>query len=277
MDMDNDTFPDMFIGTHSGEILTYKWNETLGSYDRLRGPWEHIMVGHDTVVSCADLDGDGDNDCVVGEENGNINYFQNIGDVAVPIFVQRHGEFGSSHPNPFHHIDVGDNSHPALMDADNDGLIDIVIGSKDGKIIVYINDGTATHSHYTDFEHLVDPVSAEAFIGYYTKPVAVDMNGDTLSDFVVTAEQEDPSAVVLDGAEYSMIGAVSVLGMITLSGMIFLCRNSKKTAPLVTSQFDPEKQSLTKESPRTNEAPVLGITYGKQKLKFGVLNRNSQR
>jgi hypothetical protein len=272
-DMDNDTVPEMFVGTHSGHILTYRLdNET---WTRIRGPWEGIVVGRDTVVSCADLDGDGDNDCVVGEENGNVNYFENTGSNTVPVLVQKHGEVDQ---NPFYHIDIGDNSHPAFIDANDDGLQDLLIGSKDGKIRVYLNDGSRLVPDFSDYNILVDPYSDEAFLGYFTKPVTVDIDQNGLDDFIVTAEEKDPSAVVLDGLEYSTIGAVSVLSLITLSGTIFMCRNTKKTAPLVTAAFDAERQSLTarrqaRRVPRME--PVLGggsKTSGK--LTFGSLRRS---
>jgi len=275
VDLDNDTIPEIFVGTHSGEILTYRLND--GNWTRIRGPFEGIIVGRDTTIACADLDGDGDKDCVVGELNGNINYFENTGSLTVPIFVQRHGEIDV---NPYHHIDVGDSSHPDFIDADNDGLLDLICGSTDGKIILYLNDGTVTSPHYSDYEVLVDPFEENEFLGYYTKPVVFDMNGDGLHDFIVTAEEEDPNAVLHDSAEYTTIGLVGVFSLITLSAAIFMCRNGKKTAPLVTARYDLELESLkiTKESTAElpkRRFPVLGIEIKttSNRLKFSALKR----
>jgi len=276
VDMDNDTIPEIFVGTHSGHILTYKWNATVGSYDRLRGPFDPVVVGQDTTVACADLDGDGDNDCVVGELNGNINYFENSGSRTVPVMVQRHGDPYLENGNPFHHIDIGDNSHPGLIDADNDGLLDLICGSKDGKIVVYLNDGTATSPHYTDYEVFIDPYNEEEFLGYFTKPVVIDMDGDGLQDFIVTSEVEDPNAVIIDAQEYTYIGVFSVISLITLSGMIFACRNNKKTAPLVTSRHVPDLEALKiaeEAATQRRPIPILGNNTASGKLRFSALKR----
>ena len=42
-------------------------------------PWDGIDVGLNSVPTFADIDGDGDLDLIVGEENGNLNYYENTG------------------------------------------------------------------------------------------------------------------------------------------------------------------------------------------------------
>jgi len=265
VDLNSDGFADILLGTHEGSILTYKWNANDTRYDRIRGPFEGVLIGHDIAISCADLDGDGDQDCVVGEENGNINYFENVGSEYVPIFKQRHGEVAV---NPFHHIDVGDNSHPAFIDANGDELQDLLVGSKDGKVLLFLNSGTSSVPHFHDSKVLVDPLGEEQFLGYLTKPATV-----FTTDFFVTAQPNNPDPVIHDSSSYQWIGGISVLSLISLSSGIFMCRNGKKQA-LVTAEFDPERQSLT----RPRFEPVLGSsgrTTGK--LNFGSLRRDNRK
>ena len=60
----------------------------------------------------------GDLDIVLGENQGDLNYFENTGTSTAPAFVQRTGS-----ANPFDGIYVGLRSAPALADFDNDGML----------------------------------------------------------------------------------------------------------------------------------------------------------
>ena len=60
----------------------------------------------------------GDLDLVVGDNDGELNYFENTGTSTAPVFVQRTGS-----ANPFDGIDVKSRSSPALGDFDNDGTL----------------------------------------------------------------------------------------------------------------------------------------------------------
>ena len=60
----------------------------------------------------------GDLDLVVGNQDGLLNYIENIGTSTAPAFVQRSGS-----ANPFDGIDVGSSSNPTLGDVDNDGTL----------------------------------------------------------------------------------------------------------------------------------------------------------
>ena len=73
------------------------------------------------AATFGDLDGDGDQDMIIGDFAGNIHYFNNSagpGNTAsflltTPVYMG---------------IDVGNNATPQLVDLDNDGLLDLVIG-----------------------------------------------------------------------------------------------------------------------------------------------------
>ena len=60
----------------------------------------------------------GDLDLVVGNSDGELNYFENTGTSTAPVFVQRTGS-----ANIFDGIDVGSSSKPALADLDDDGTL----------------------------------------------------------------------------------------------------------------------------------------------------------
>ncbi len=70
-----------------------------------------------------DLDGDGDNDMLMGEENGYLYYFENIAGPGQPVDFK----------NPIYQymdILVGQKSRPFMVDLNEDGLMDIVVGQR---------------------------------------------------------------------------------------------------------------------------------------------------
>ena len=82
-----------------------------------------------------DLDGDGDEDAIVGERSGRLIYYQNLaGPGQPPRFAAP--VFG------YMDIDVGLLAKPDIADLDRDGLGDLVVGGYDGRIRFYRNVGT---------------------------------------------------------------------------------------------------------------------------------------
>ena len=60
----------------------------------------------------------GDLDLVVGNEYGELNYFENVRSATAPVFVQRLGS-----ENPFYNLEFEEESVPALVDLDGDGTL----------------------------------------------------------------------------------------------------------------------------------------------------------
>lgn len=94
------------------------------------------------ITTFGDLDGDGDEDLLLGEEDGFVHFFKNIGPPEGPASFILFG------PN-YQGIDPGQNSAPQLIDITNDGLLDLLIGEKNGNINYYHNTGTAAAPIFT--------------------------------------------------------------------------------------------------------------------------------
>ena len=89
-----------------------------------------------------DLDGDGDNDLLFGENNGSLSYYTNEAlpgqmpdfQLVTDTFM---GQFFGVQPSPF------------LFDVDGDNLLDLLVGQKNGNIQLFLNQGTITTPLYT--------------------------------------------------------------------------------------------------------------------------------
>ena len=113
------------------------WGSSIVAFSAVTdgsSPFDGIDVGHKSKPTLADLDGDGDLDLVVGEYDGSLNFWENVGLAALASFIAVTD--GSS---PFEGIDVGDGSTPTLADLDGDGDLDLVVGEYDGSLNFWEN------------------------------------------------------------------------------------------------------------------------------------------
>src|SRR5207247_74965 len=125
-------------------------------------------VGNRSSPALADIDGDGDLDVLIGEDNGNTIFFANTGTATAPAFA-------APLTNPFGLAAVGFSSSPALADIDGDGDLDVLIGEDNGNTIFFQNTGTATAPAFA--APLTTP-SGLADVGYRSSPAFADIDGD---------------------------------------------------------------------------------------------------
>ncbi|MBN2372311.1 VCBS repeat-containing protein, partial [bacterium] len=141
VDIDNDGDYDVFIGELYGTIKYYQNTGSAGSPDFTEktgtsNPFNGVDVGSYSSPSFVDIDGDGDYDAFIGEDNGTIKYYKNTGTAGIPAFTENTGT-----DNPFDRVDLGSCSTPAFVDIDNDKKMDAFIGELYGVVNYYINDG----------------------------------------------------------------------------------------------------------------------------------------
>ena len=131
-------------------------------------PFDGIDVGTSSNVAFWDADGDGDADAFVGENDGNVNFFENTGTFNAAGYAVFTEVTGSG--NPFHGIDVGLRSNVAFWDADGDGDADAFVGESDGTLNFFKNTGTFNAAGYAVFTEVTG--SGNPFHG-------IDVGGDS--------------------------------------------------------------------------------------------------
>jgi hypothetical protein len=86
-----------------------------------------------------DIDGDGDIDLILGDELGRIHRFDNTSEIGDwPLFAVTELSISD---NSGEAIDVGQFAAPQLIDIDSDGLLDLVVGEKNGTLTLFLNCG----------------------------------------------------------------------------------------------------------------------------------------
>ena len=134
-------------------------------------------LGLRIVPTFGDIDNDGDPDFFLGLENGTLAYFQNTGSVGSPSFAPPVLNFQDADGNP---ISVNSYAYPQLFDLNKDGLLDLVIGKKNGEIAYYENTGTSENPSFTLLNTLLGGVDVSTTIpDGYAAPHFVRINDTT--------------------------------------------------------------------------------------------------
>jgi len=144
----------------STSMAKAQFNDTIS----LSGFW----APNHSIQSFADLDHDGDQDLVIGNEDGNVFYVTN-----------NEGEYSYASDNPFSSVNVVDEAAPAIVDIDDDADLDLVVGCVAGTFYFYENVGGV----YTQMTGLDNPLDAFD-VGTKSCPIFVDFDGDDDPDMV---------------------------------------------------------------------------------------------
>ncbi|MEM6697993.1 MAG: VCBS repeat-containing protein, partial [Bacteroidota bacterium] len=137
IDIDGDGHLEAFIDSRSGSISFFENSSTdtaTPAFNALT-----VDVGRNAIPTFVDIDQDGDLDLFVGEGSPTINFFKNIDtstDNSIPTFVL------SSSSAPFGILSTGSFSTPSFVDIDNDGQLEVFIGTEFGNISYYENNST---------------------------------------------------------------------------------------------------------------------------------------
>ncbi len=176
-DLDGDGDLDAVVG-ESQQALHYFANtgtSTAPAFVERTGtanPFSGLAVSTYGSPALADLDGDGDLDAVVGNDDGCLRTFANTGSSTAPAFAELTGT-----ANPFAAVDVGYSSQPELADLDGDGDLDAVVGESLGTLHYLANTGSSTAPAFAELTGTANPF-AGIDVGLSSSPALVDLDGD---------------------------------------------------------------------------------------------------
>ncbi|MCF6287328.1 MAG: VCBS repeat-containing protein [Candidatus Hydrogenedentes bacterium] len=221
VDWNRDGNPDIFVGKEDGRVVLMLGTGAFnGGVPRFTPPRylqqeaAHVKVGTLTTPYSVDWDGDGDEDIIAGDTAGYINFVENLGGGANPIwakpvYLQADGKTIRIQAGP-----NGSIQGPAeakwgytvlnVADWDHDGLLDVVINSIWGKIQWYKNVGEAGKPQLAKAQPIDvawegptpkpawfwwNPKGKHLVTQWRTSPVVQDINGDGLNDLIMLDQE----------------------------------------------------------------------------------------
>lgn len=158
-DVNGDGLPDMVIGARGRFIQGSEFRPSLSLYLNtgtaeapaftLADPdWLQVAdIGFGQYVhpTFGDIDGDGDNDLVIGDNSGRVFLLLNTAGPGDEMSFELAGALTDNEGV----IDVGQAAAPQLFDLDGDGKPDLIIGERNGNINYYRNNGSAGSFGFT--------------------------------------------------------------------------------------------------------------------------------
>lgn len=185
-DLDGDGDADMLIGDAEGtdDGMLHYFENTAGAGNIanlvLKQPqYQNIDVGKFSTPQLADVNRDGKLDLLIGEANGNVNYYENTGTTTAPVFTLFSSNFGG--------VDVKKNgfvtgySVPCLTTLDATGKYYLLAGAESGYIYLYGNIDGNLSGNFT----LIDSVFQNISEGLRSSVSSADINDDGKNDLLI--------------------------------------------------------------------------------------------
>jgi hypothetical protein len=178
IDYNGDGRPDLVVGNHDGKLILFenlgpaenpKWRKVTESFADYR-------YGHNAAPVFADVRGDGRPDLLVGSEDGTVMYLENVGTAKQPRFLRR--------ADALRRVRTGKNAVPALLDVNEDGVPELIVGTLRGSLLYY----RRKTAKPLDFE-LIDRRFLGLDAGINASPVFTDLLGNKKPLLVVGSDR----------------------------------------------------------------------------------------
>ncbi len=196
-DWNNDGLPDLIVGEGGGatpgKVRVYPNTGVPGrpafdSYLMVQSEGADLVAPPEGCLGAFPRvtywDDDGLKDLAVGRADGLISLYLNTATDAEPSFDG--GRFLQVGPPGFKvDIDVGSRATPSVVDWNNDGRKDLVVGAYDGYVRIYLNSGSDGDPDFPT-EELVMASGGPLNVGTLrSSPAVADVTGDGRKDLVV--------------------------------------------------------------------------------------------
>ncbi len=183
-DIDEDGDDDLFVGNNQGTLVFLENNAGRGqslSFGQPQIDYQGIDVGAVSVPSLMDVDADGKIDLIVGESDGNVNLFRNIGTRNSPMFNTTPDEefWGGINTTVNDPLISKGNSAPVVYKT-KDGL-QLLAGSRDGAFLHYRLDQQGDQLVFLALQDDFGGIHE----GFRTNADFADLNGDGILEVVI--------------------------------------------------------------------------------------------
>ncbi len=181
VDWDDDGIFDLVVGDTDGYLTLFLGQDTgsvaLGPGQRIqiRGPPTYISVGGWSAPAMLDWNSDGDPDLITGGTDGMLSYYENVGSNE---FI-----FQWNLSNGVSDVDVGFRSAPRIVDWDDDGIDDLLVGSLDGYVHRFERI-PGDPQNIVDLG-LLDADGSQIQVGQRSAPCTIDLEEDGDLDLLV--------------------------------------------------------------------------------------------
>jgi hypothetical protein len=167
-----------------------------------------------------DIDGDGDVDLLLGDSEGLLHLFTNTagpGNTVNFVFSQA----------KYQGLDVGQYAAPQLVDLNEDNLIDLVVGNKNGTIHYFQNTGTSSSPVFTYQTDSLGKVYTH-FTGFYSGYAQPFFYKNTNNQWELICGSESGYLFKYDSIDNNLSGAFHIV-----DSMLFDIRKGGKTSPVI--------------------------------------------
>ena len=170
-DIDSDGDEDMFLGLKNGSILVYENNNGFSFLDTLYcGTVKDF--GDNTAISLADFDDDGDEDLFFGNKAGDVVWAENEGSGVFSDTTKFLDLTGTP-------LNSGENC-PSIYDFDNDGDMDLTLGTTGDVISGFSNNGSGLYNFVANLRFDGGEIQSDNKI----YPRWFDFDNDGILDFM---------------------------------------------------------------------------------------------
>lgn len=155
-------------GTAENPVFTYVENDKFAMSDK--------GLGLRIIPTFGDVDNDGDLDMIVGSANGRVHLFINTAGAGNPmVFDDPIYNLVDTQGNQ---ISAGSFSAPSFVDLNRDGLVDLVVGTKNGRLMYYQNTGSAENYQFTLINSMLGEIDVDPSPDGYATPTFVEIDGE---------------------------------------------------------------------------------------------------
>lgn len=185
-DLDNDGDLDALVGEVNGQLF-YAENIAGAGNPLQFAPWiaqyMEINIGQQSTPQIIDLNRDGLMDLIIGENKGNVNYFQNIGSPTEPQFNKDETQFPNARflGNVDSRVPGFGDGFSAPFFIEQNGRYHLLVGGVAGNVEWYDN----VEGNFYDNFSLRNEFIGGIDIGGLAKPALADLDSDGRLEIVV--------------------------------------------------------------------------------------------